>query len=135
MRTIQSYLPHLRLDARIAAAIALLIALLWAGSAGAAGAGPSRAFDHLTTGYELTGAHRDVPCESCHVNAMFKGTPHECVNCHSRGSLVGATAKPPDHVMSTDRCGECHTTAAMMPATRFDHAEVRGSCQSCHNGV
>ena len=44
------------------------------------------AFDHFTTGFELVGKHRDVPCEGCHVNAVFKGTPRDCVGCHQRGS-------------------------------------------------
>ena len=127
-------MPKLRFDPTIAVAMALVL-LASVRPVFAAGAGPASTFDHLTTGYELTGAHRDVQCESCHVNAMFKGTPRECAACHSRGSLVGATAKPANHVMSTERCGECHTTTAYLPATHFDHAEVRGSCQSCHNNV
>jgi len=35
-------------------------------------------FDHLSTGFELDGVHRDLPCESCHLNAVFKGTPRSC---------------------------------------------------------
>ena len=30
-----------------------------------------KAFDHLTTGFELTGRHLDTGCESCHVSAVF----------------------------------------------------------------
>src|SRR5262245_490542 len=133
MRSLQRLLPRLKLDSKIVAAFGLVLALWWGAPSPAAT--PSRTFDHLTTGFELTGRHRDVPCEACHVNATFKGTPRECVSCQRRGSLVGAAAKPPDHVMSTDRCSECHITAAFLPATRFDHEEVRGSCQSCHNNV
>src|SRR5262245_48467663 len=107
MRSLLNWLQGYRLLVRRAAVVALALLGAWATSA--MGAAPSRTFDHATTGYELTGAHRDVPCESCHVNATFKGTPRECVACHSRGSLVGATAKPTDHVLSTDRCAECHT--------------------------
>jgi len=29
-------------------------------------------FDHLTTGFELTGQHRILACDSCHVDAVFK---------------------------------------------------------------
>ena len=104
-------------------------------STGSDAATTGRTFDHLTTGFELTGAHRDVTCESCHVNAVFKGTPRVCAACHSRGTLVSATPKPSNHIMTTERCGDCHTTSAFLPATRFDHAEVRGSCESCHNNV
>jgi len=92
-------------------------------------------FDHLTTGFELIGQHRDLPCESCHYNARFKGTPKDCGACHGIGTTVRATAKPPNHILTTDRCEVCHTALAWKPAVNFDHTEVRGSCSSCHNNV
>ncbi|MFM2287658.1 MAG: hypothetical protein RL684_801, partial [Pseudomonadota bacterium] len=90
------------------------------------------AFDHLTTGFELIGKHRDLPCESCHVNAIFKGTPKDCAACHGVGSQVHATAKPVNHILTTNRCDGCHTPVSFNPAVNFDHAEVRGTCSSCH---
>ena len=105
----------------------------WPGDAFAQGGAPR--FDHFTTGFELTGAHRDAPCESCHIDATFKGTPRECVGCHSPNSRVRATAKSATHVMSTQFCADCHTTVAWRPASRFDHSQVTGSCATCHNGV
>jgi hypothetical protein len=92
-------------------------------------------FDHWTTGFELTGQHRDLPCESCHVNAVFKGTPKECSSCHGVGTVVRATAKPVNHILTSDRCDACHTPVAWKPAVSFDHIEVRGSCSTCHNNV
>ena len=92
-------------------------------------------FDHLTTGFELTGQHRDLPCESCHVNAIFKGTPKDCAACHGVGTAVRATAKPVTHILSTNKCEACHTPVAWNPAVNFDHAEVIGGCFTCHNGV
>src|SRR5260221_9841710 len=50
-------------------------------------------FDHLTTGFELVGQHRDLPCETCHFNAVFKGTPRDCATCHGMGTQVHPTAK------------------------------------------
>ena len=50
-------------------------------------------FDHLTTGFELDGVHRDLPCESCHLNAVFNGTPRDCGTCHITGSPFNATPK------------------------------------------
>ena len=91
-------------------------------------------FDHLTTGFELIGQHRDLPCESCHVNAIFKGTPKDCGACHGIGTLVRATAKPRNHILSTDQCQACHTPVAWNPAYIVDHTQVRGSCSTCHNG-
>src|SRR5437016_11625612 len=92
-------------------------------------------FDHLTTGFELIGQHRDLPCEACHANAVFKGTPKDCGACHGVGTSVRATAKPANHILSTDQCGSCHTPIAWNPAVNFDHTQARGSCSTCHNGV
>ena len=92
-------------------------------------------FDHLSTGFELTGAHRDTRCESCHVDGVFKATPTVCSACHATGTRISATGKPATHILSTDRCAACHTTSGFRPVVSFDHGEVRGSCASCHNNV
>jgi formate-dependent nitrite reductase cytochrome c552 subunit len=92
-------------------------------------------FDHLTTGFDLTGEHRQVRCETCHVDGVFKGTPTTCVGCHSAGTRVLASAKSANHVLSSNNCAECHSTTAWSPASRFDHTQVTGSCASCHNNV
>src|SRR5579864_5788641 len=92
-------------------------------------------FDHLTTGFELDGVHRDLPCESCHLNAVFKGTPRDCGTCHLSGSQFNATPKTTTHVSSTNNCVACHNTISFRPSFHFDHAEVLGSCVSCHNGT
>ena len=122
---------------RMAALGTLLGALLLAlGCLPAQAAGPKRAsFDHLTTGFELIGQHRDLPCESCHANAIFKGTPKECKACHGVGTAIRATAKPATHILATDECGACHTPIAFKPAVNFDHTQARGGCSTCHNGV
>ena len=112
-------------------ALAPLALLLVAG----AHAAQRSTFDHMTTGFELLGQHRDLPCESCHANAIFKGTPKACANCHGVGTAIRATSKPSDHILSSDQCGACHTPIAWKPAVNFDHTQVRGSCSSCHNGV
>src|SRR6266446_5103682 len=115
-----------------ALAVLLLLGLMPQGFA----AGPTRLnFDHLTTGFELIGQHRDLPCEACHANAMFQGTPRDCAACHGIGTAVRATAKPANHILSTDQCASCHTPIAWNPAVNFDHTQVRGSCSTCHNGV
>ncbi len=66
-------------------------------------------FDHQTgSGYELTGAHKNVPCALCHkekreregrVVLVYTGTPRTCSACHdSRPALeirqVGKRARP-----------------------------------------
>src|SRR6516164_7882980 len=90
-------------------------------------------FDHMTTGFELLGQHRDLSCEACHVNAIFKGTPKTCASCHGVGTQIRATSKPDNHIMSTDQCEACHTPVAWRPAVNFDHTQTRGSCSMCHN--
>ncbi len=92
-------------------------------------------FDHLTTGFELDGVHRDLPCEACHLNAVFKGTPRDCGTCHTTGSLFNATPKTTTHIPSTNNCAACHNTISFRPDVHFTHAEVLGSCVSCHNGT
>ena len=116
-----------------ARALAALLLLALASQGHAAQNRPN--FDHLTTGFELVGQHRDLPCESCHANAIFQGTPRDCAACHGIGTAVRATAKPANHILSTDQCASCHTSIAWTPAVNFDHTQVRGSCSTCHNGV
>lgn len=111
-----------------------LLALLAAAHPGGAAERRAR-FDHRTTGFELLGRHRDLPCEACHVKAVFRGTPRRCVACHGAGTAVRATAKPANHILTTDRCGACHTPVAWLPAVNFDHTQTLGSCSSCHNNV
>src|SRR3984885_9949208 len=84
-------------------------------------------FDHLTTGFELDGVHRDLPCESCHLNAVFRGTPRDCGTCHITGSLFDAPPKTAPHIPSPNNGAPCHNTISFRPDVHFDHAEVMGS--------
>ena len=52
-------------------------------------------FDHFSTGFPLTGAHRLVDCELCHIGGVFKGTQTRCVSCHVRTSLSGGRIQRP----------------------------------------
>jgi hypothetical protein len=92
-------------------------------------------FDHLTTGYELQGFHRDLSCEFCHQKGVFKGTPRTCVGCHTAGSRTSSTARPVTHVSTTTDCVLCHTQYNFAPIVRMDHTAALGTCFSCHNGV
>jgi hypothetical protein len=87
-------------------------------------------FDHNLAAFKLTGAHVSVPCEKCHANGVFKGTPQTCVGCH---------AEPQEHrgAFGTD-CAQCHTTQTWQGAT-FDHVFPLNhgesgniACQTCH---
>ncbi|HSM98012.1 MAG TPA: cytochrome c3 family protein [Gallionella sp.] len=91
-------------------------------------------FDHIKTGFNLTGAHIQSRCESCHIQGMFKGTPRDCATCHMAGNRMGAMAKPSRHVATIAPCESCHRTTGWIPAT-FSHVNVMpGACLSCHNG-
>ena len=89
-------------------------------------------FDHTLAAFPLTGAHIAVPCENCHVESLFKGTPMTCVSCH---------LEPAYHLGLFDlACETCHTTQAWSPA-EFDrlhtfpinHGESGwNACQTCH---
>jgi hypothetical protein len=94
----------------------------------------SAKFDHIKTGFNLTGAHVQARCESCHIQGLFKGTPRDCATCHMAGNRTGATAKPGRHVPTTAPCDSCHRTTGWVPAS-YSHAGVApGSCMTCHNG-
>ncbi len=137
-----------------ATALCLLCAVLLATAAFAAGSGERgdlllarnrqpaptsrEPFDHLRTGFALTGAHRSLRCESCHVRGIFKGTPRQCATCHSRASGIASTVKPANHMPTTADCGLCHTSAVWSIA-RFDHSTLGfggtpHTCSQCHNG-
>src|SRR4051794_17964239 len=82
-------------------------------------------FDHLTTGYELQGAHRDLSCEYCHQRGVFKGIPRNCVGCHTMGSRISSTPRPPTHISTQDDCQLCHSLYNFAPVVRMDHSAAR----------
>ena len=84
---------HYRVEPARTILFALLAIVLVVGAGFAAG--PVRAqapgsFDHLSTGFPLSGAHQVARCESCHVRGVFKGTPRQCASCHTSVSRVAA---------------------------------------------
>ena len=121
--------------AALCACVAIIVCGAPAQAAGAGTAPITVPFDHLATGFELDGVHRDLPCESCHLNAVFKGTPRDCGTCHITGSVYNATPKVSWHIQSSNNCAACHDTNSFRPGVHFNHAEVMGACVSCHNGT
>ncbi|MBL8342723.1 MAG: hypothetical protein JNL30_14735 [Rubrivivax sp.] len=125
---------------RVWLVLALWLAALF-GTVGVLGpafgqAAPGRDFDHLSTGYALTGAHTTARCESCHVAGVFKGTPRDCESCHVAGARLarGNVVKSASHLPTTQPCESCHNTRTYTGA-RMNHSGVpRGGCASCHNG-
>src|SRR3989337_1734815 len=92
-------------------------------------------FNHLSTGFPLTGAHAQAECQTCHARGVFKGTPRQCELCHTQGSRTASTAKPTNHVQTPQPGAQCHTSTITWTGARFRHtAIVPGSCMTCHNG-
>ena len=65
-------------------------------------------FNHnVTTTFALGGAHVTAPCNACHVNNVFKGTPRDCYGCHKTDFQ---NSKNPPHAASgfPTACDSCH---------------------------
>lgn len=96
-----------------------------------AGWRPAR-FDHSSTRFPLTGAHRVIEseCTKCHATG-FSGAPVECFGCHEN-DFVQATN--PIHVnVFPATCTECHSTNAWTPST-FDHGPYFPITSGAHRG-
>ncbi len=83
-------------------------------------------FDHSKTAFPLTGSHNNVNCQSCHVNNVFKGTPKDCVSCHSGDDAHKG--------QFGTNCASCHNTSKWQDAT-FDHSQTAFPLTGSHNGV
>ncbi len=135
---------------RIALGAAVLLGSLLLPLANAATG--AKNFNHISTGFPLTGQHGSVRCEECHVNGVFKGTPTSCNACHIQGGAIKAVYFDAAHFPTTlvngapatfsplgnmqmatmVSCANCHTTATFFGA-HFPHSDVApGTCASCH---
>lgn len=93
-----------------------------------------RDFNHMTTGFPLTGGHAAAACETCHVGGVFKGTPRTCDGCHAVGQRVVATPKNDKHIVTDAPCETCHFNTATWLGARYNHGSaVVGQCRNCHN--
>ena len=117
------------------AVMAACLLLVTSVSMAATGQPTSRSFNHMATGFPLTGAHATADCATCHVGGVFKGTPKTCNGCHIIGSRVVARPKSSHHIVTNDPCEVCHFNSVTFLGARFNHASVApGSCTNCHNG-
>ena len=95
----------------------------------------TKPFDHGTTKFPLTGAHKEVACTGCHAGERYKGVGRTCVTCHAvqdkHGGRYGL------------KCEACHAPSKWATIA-FDHAKatkfpLRGkhatiTCDTCHTG-
>ena len=112
----------------------LMLTLLMFAAPAPAAERSSTNFNHLTTGFPLTGAHAQANCQTCHARGVFKGTPRQCEFCHAQGSRMASTAKPTNHVQTTQPCDQCHNNTVTWAGARFRHTGIiPGNCMTCHN--
>lgn len=90
-------------------------------------------FKHRETGFQLDGAHKSVPCMSCHRELSFSHVGTACADCHA-DHHEGQLGKD---------CQDCHISRDWQPMTQLlqQHAE-RGfpltgvhaavDCEACH---
>lgn len=98
-------------------------------------------FDHASTSFPLTGAHRAAGCADCHADRVYDGKPSTCVSCHQAD--YDATTSPQHATMPfPTTCESCHGTTTWLGA-KFDHdpffpiysgkhRSVWSSCSTCH---
>jgi hypothetical protein len=99
-----------------------------------------RQFDHDHAAFQLTGKHRVLECQSCHVNNVFKGTAQTCVSCHQepvthKGRFgtqcvsCHSTETWKDVALSVSRLGDFnHDTTNFKLTGRHKST----NCQACH---
>jgi hypothetical protein len=98
-------------------------------------------FDHNATGFPLTGAHKTLNCDRCHVGGTFTGLSPNCVSCH-QGDYDGTS--DPAHAAAgfSTTCTQCHNTTRWSDAF-FNHsgtsfpltgAHKTAACSACHAG-
>lgn len=126
------YTIYRHVVAVIVALVALQATAFAAGEPQAVG----RNFNHMVTGFPLTGGHATADCATCHVGGTFKGTPKTCDGCHAVGRRVIATPKSSRHIVTNDPCEICHSNTITFLGAKFNHGTVPpGTCTTCHNGV
>jgi hypothetical protein len=95
-------------------------------------------FDHDKTGFHLDGAHSAAKCESCHVDGILKGTPKDCVRCHTAGFKTSSviTQNGGAHVIVTPgtACDTCHISNTTFRTWRMQHSATTAACSTCHSG-
>ncbi len=113
----------------------LMVSVLTLSSTAIAAPSGTSDFNHMKTGFPLTGAHAAAACVTCHLDGVFNGTPRTCEGCHTMGKRVVATPKSSNHVVTDAPCRACHFNTATFLGARFNHATTKPEqCDTCHNG-
>ena len=90
-------------------------------------------FDHDETEFVLQYKHKEVSCESCHLNNVYENTPQQCADCHTNQDVHQNRFE--------SECENCHSEKAWDLSSfdhnlesdfklKFGHLEV--DCNLCH---
>ena len=90
------------------------------------------AFDHQTTGFVLSGQHRQTDCRECHSTLIFNQASPSCISCHAD---IHEQTTGPD-------CAQCHNSDTWLVNNitqihqmgRFPllGAHFTADCYACH---
>jgi hypothetical protein len=84
-------------------------------------------FDHELTDAPLRGAHRALPCASCHeAGKAYREAPSDCAGCHRDDD--------PHRGRLGERCADCHGETRWSD-WRFDHGETDFPLEGRHADV
>jgi len=99
-------------------------------------------FDHDSTAFPLSGAHRAAPCERCHRangKSFYAATARKCPDCHPNVHGAQFSNSP------ASECGACHNSEKWKPAAfnhdtqssfKLEEAHRNLACAQCHkNGT
>ncbi len=81
-----------------------------------------------------------LQCSECHSTTawkptMFDHTKVNTSNCYGCHNGTNARGKGPTHIATSNTCSACHKPTFNWLAFEVNHAEVTGSCVSCHVGA
>jgi hypothetical protein len=84
-------------------------------------------FEHDMSSFPLIGLHAVVPCEECHLSAVFTDAGKVCIDCHEEDDAH-------DDRLGR-KCASCHNPNAWSLWV-FDHREKTGfALEGAHDGI
>ncbi|MBI4714822.1 MAG: cytochrome c3 family protein [Nitrospirae bacterium] len=91
-----------------------------------------KTFNHNRTAFPLTGQHRILPCESCHLGGQYESLSRDCSTCHPlpRNHAVNQSA-----AVRLGGCPTCHATSGWRFVNFIHPSDLTANqCQKGHDG-